>query len=149
MIFNVCLTSQRQVSPWGMKKEQRVMKTNLWLFSVTAACALSVMPAAQAAEWAAPASCGAEPAMPALDVSTVAKYNASVDKATEYQKAAKIYHSCVVKAASKEENAISNEARERITHVHEGSQLVQKRIAGHFAQISTVLKAGSKKFSSN
>lgn len=102
---------------------------------------------AQAASggWSA-AECGSEPVMPALDVSSVEHYNASVDKATAYQKAARAFNACVAKAANKQETAISNEARDKIAYVHEGSQAVQKHIAANFTHMTTTLKAGSSKF---
>ncbi|GCD75436.1 hypothetical protein NBRC3299_1728 [Acetobacter pasteurianus NBRC 3299] len=106
----------------------------------------SVTTPAQAADkmWAASA-CGAEPVAPSVEVSSVDKYNASVDKVSAYEKAARTYNSCVVKAAVKEETAISNEAREKIAHIHEGSSTVQKRIAGNFTKLTTALKAGGAK----
>lgn len=100
---------------------------------------------AAATGWTA-AACGAEPTMPSLDVSSVEHYNASVDKATTYEKAARAYNSCVAKTANKEETAISNEAREKIAHIHEGSAAVQKHIAANFTRMTAVLKAGSAKF---
>lgn len=110
-------------------------------------CAVVSAPVAHAAGggWSAPV-CGAEPTMPSLDVASVEHYNASVDKATAYQKAARAYNSCVSHAANKEETAISNEAREKIAYVHEGSQAVQKRIAANFTHMSATLKAGNAKF---
>ena len=106
----------------------------------------SVAIPAQAAEkmWTASA-CGAEPVAPSVEVSSVDKYNASVDKVSAYEKAARTYNSCVAKAAVKEETAISNEAREKIAHIHEGSSTVQKRIAGNFTKLTTALKAGGAK----
>ncbi|MBS1015363.1 hypothetical protein [Acetobacter persici] len=95
--------------------------------------------------WGAPA-CGAEPAAPAVDVSSVERYNASVDKVTAYEKVARAYNTCVARAANKEETAISNEAREKIAHIHEGSSVVQKRIAGNFVHLTASLKAASAKF---
>ncbi|MGV4876165.1 hypothetical protein [Acetobacter indonesiensis] len=100
---------------------------------------------AAATGWSA-AACGAEPTMPSLDVSSVEHYNASVDKATTYEKAARAYNSCVAKTANKEETAISNDAREKIAHIHEGSAAVQKHIAANFTRMTAALKAGSAKF---
>lgn len=101
--------------------------------------------AASAGGWGAPA-CGAEPAAPSVDVSSVEHYNASVDKVTAYEKAARAYNTCVARTANKEETAISNEAREKIAHIHEGSSAVQKRIAGNFVHLTASLKAASAKF---
>lgn len=102
---------------------------------------------AQAATTAWTASaCGAEPTMPSMDVSSVEHYNASVDKATAYEKAARAYNSCVARTANKEETAISNDAREKIAHIHEGSAAVQKRIAANFSRMTATLKTGSSKF---
>lgn len=92
-----------------------------------------------------PASCGTEPAAPVVDVSSVEKYNASVDKVSAYEKAARTYNACVSKTAVKEETAISNEAREKIAYIHEGSTAVQQRIGANFTQLTTALKAGGAK----
>ncbi len=89
-----------------------------------------------------PAACGAEPAAPVVDVSSVEKYNASVDKVSAYEKAARAYNACVSKTALKEETAISNDARDQIAYVHEGSTAVQQRIGANFTQLTTALKAG-------
>lgn len=102
--------------------------------------------AGAAGAWAAPAACGAEPAAPSVDVSSVEHYNASVDKVTAYEKAARAYNTCVARSANKEETAISNEAREKIAHIHEGSATVQKRIAANFVHLTASLKAASAKF---
>ena len=92
-----------------------------------------------------PASCGTEPAAPVVDVSSVEKYNASVDKVSAYEKAARTYNACVSKTAVKEETAISNEAREKIAYIHEGSAAVQQRIGASFTQLTTALKVGGAK----
>mgnify|MGYP003362541075 FL=1 len=89
-----------------------------------------------------PAACGAEPDAPAVDVSSVEKYNASVDKVSAYEKAARAYNACVSKTAVKEETAISNEARDKIAYIHDGSTAVQQRIGANFTQLTTALKAG-------
>lgn len=116
----------------------------------TVLAAVAVLPVGAKAAYAAgswsAADCGTEPAMPTLDVSTVEHYNASVDKATAYQKAARAYNTCVAKTANKQETAISNEAKEKIAYVHEGSAAVQKHIAANFAHMTAALKAGSSKF---
>lgn len=107
----------------------------------------SVVAHAASGGWSA-AECGAEPAMPPLDVSSVEHYNASVDKATAYQKVARAYNTCVAKAANKQETAISNEAKDKIAYVHDGSLAVQKHIAANFSHMTATLKAGSAKFAS-
>ncbi|OUI85809.1 hypothetical protein [Acetobacter tropicalis] len=120
-------------------------------FLVCGAALMAALPVvsgqAQAATTAWTASaCGAEPTMPSMDVSSVEHYNASVDKATTYEKAARAYNGCVARTANKEETAISNEAREKIAHIHEGSAAVQKRIATNFSRMTASLRAGSSKF---
>lgn len=119
----------------------------LVLGGLLAGSAVADSGAAQAASgaWGAPV-CGAEPAAPSVDVSSVERYNASVDKVTAYEKAARTYNTCVARAANKEETAISAEAREKIAHIHEGSSAVQKRIAGNFVHLTTALKTASTKF---
>ena len=95
-------------------------------------------------EWVA-TGCGDEPRIPKIDMSTVQRYNISVDKVGAYEKAARVYNSCVSKAALKEETEISNEARAKIAYVHEGSAIVQKRISDNFLKLTTALKiAGAK-----
>ena len=89
--------------------------------------------------------CGEEPKPPKIDVSTVQHYNMSVDKVSAYEKAARIYNECVSKAAMKEETKISNEARSKITYVHDGSAAVQKRISDNFVKLTTALKVGGAK----
>ncbi|MFT8418225.1 MAG: hypothetical protein ABF636_05240 [Acetobacter sp.] len=101
---------------------------------------------AHAAERAwVPAVCGVEPVAPTVDVSSVEKYNASVDKVSAYEKAARTYNACVSKVALKDETAISNEARDKIAYIHEGSTAVQQRIGANFTQLTTALKAGGAK----
>ena len=89
--------------------------------------------------------CGEEPKPPKIDVSTVQHYNMSVDKVSAYEKAARIYNECVSKAAMKEETKISNEARSKITYVHDGSAAVQKRISENFVKLTAALKVGGAK----
>ena len=47
-------------------------------------------------EWVA-TGCGGEPRIPKIDMSTVQRYNISVDKVGAYEKAARVYNSCVSK----------------------------------------------------
>jgi hypothetical protein len=101
-------------------------------------------PAAAGAGWAAQ-GCGREPAVPAVEGGSVERYNASVDRVTEYDKAARAYNACVAKEATAEETAASEEARRRIAVVHAGSSAVRERIAANFTALSVQLKqAGSK-----
>ncbi|GBQ90049.1 hypothetical protein AA13595_2800 [Gluconacetobacter johannae DSM 13595] len=104
--------------------------------------------AARAAEagWSAPA-CGREPVAPTVDSSTVARYNASIDSVTAYEKAARTYNGCVAAAASREESAISAEARTRIGRVHDASVGVHRRIADNFSRLTAQLKAGAARYS--
>lgn len=95
-------------------------------------------------EWIA-TGCGDEPRIPKVDMSTVQRYNISVDKVGAYEKAARVYNSCVSKAALKEETEISNEARAKIAYVHEGSAAVQKRISSVFEELTADLKEGGAK----
>lgn len=91
-------------------------------------------------------SCGAEPQAPSIDTSSVDRYNASIDRASAYEKAARTYNSCVAREANKQETAASEEARAKIAHIHEGSVAVQGRIAANFTRITTQLKAAGAKF---
>lgn len=101
---------------------------------------------AQAGEaaWTAP-KCGAEPQAPAVKAGTVAQYNESVDRVTAYEKAARVYNSCVAAQANREETAISQDASARIAHVHAGSAAVQSHIAASFQTLSANLAAAGRK----
>ncbi|MBV1836480.1 hypothetical protein [Acetobacter estunensis] len=109
--------------------------------------ALAAAPVAAHAEgvWSAQ-GCGSEPSMPSLDVSSVERYNASIDKATTYEKAARTYNACVSREATKQQTAISNEAKVKMGHIQEGSSAVQKRIGANFTKIASQLKAADAKF---
>jgi len=104
--------------------------------------------AAWAQGWTA-AACGAEPQAPRADVSSVAAYNASVDKISAYQKAARTYDACMGAAASKEETAISEDARARIAHIHDAVVASHGRIAANFTAQNGVLQAASRKFAAH
>lgn len=93
------------------------------------------------------AHCGNEPDAPALPVGDAEHYNASVDRFKAYEAAARVYNKCVSAAASKEEAAISDEARDRIAKIHAQSVAVQKRIAANFTKGTATLKAGAQKLS--
>ena len=90
-----------------------------------------------------PSQCGREPAAPAVDTSTVDRYNASVDRVTIYEKLARSYNACVSKSASAQQTAISNDARTRIDAIQAVSGGVQKRIATNFTALTTALRAGA------
>ncbi|ACI52833.1 conserved hypothetical protein [Gluconacetobacter diazotrophicus PA1 5] len=109
---------------------------------------VGMVAAARAADapWSAPAACGQEPRPPVVDYTTAAHYNASVDAVTAYEKAARLYNGCVASAAGREEGAISAEARARMDRVHQGSLVVQQRIAGNFTRLSTELRDGAAHF---
>ncbi|MBO1327670.1 hypothetical protein OQ496_04165 [Acetobacter suratthaniensis] len=120
-------------------------KKTALLAGVVLACGWSqnVTPVRAAGHVWTPQNCGEEPAAPAVDVSSVERYNASVDKVSAYQKEARAYNSCVVRSALHEETAISEDAKDRITFVHDSSAAVQKRIAANFEKLTATLKAGS------
>ena len=126
--------------------EDGIMKRKTALLAgMVLACGwgLGVVPVQAAGRAWAPQNCGSEPVAPAVDVSTVERYNASVDKVTAYQKEARAYNSCVVRSAMHEETAISEDAKERIAFVHDSSTAVQKRIAANFEKLTATLKAGN------
>lgn len=89
--------------------------------------------------------CGQEPSAPSVVASDTAHYNASVDKFQAYEKEARTYNGCVAAQAQKEEQAISEDARDRIAKVHAVSTAVQQRIAANFSHISAELTAAGKK----
>lgn len=123
-----------------------MLQKGFLLASIGGLVAMVACAPAHAAErvWV-PSACGAEPDAPVVDVSTVEKYNASVDKVSAYEKAARTYNACVSKTAVKEETAISNDARDKIAYIHDGSTTVQQRIGANFTQLTTALKAGGAK----
>ena len=126
--------------------EDGIMKRKTALLAgMVLACGwgLGAVPVQAAGRAWAPQNCGSEPAAPAVDVSSVERYNASVDKVTAYQKEARAYNSCVVRSAMHEETAISEDAKERIAFVHDSSTAVQKRIAANFEKLTATLKAGN------
>ncbi|NHO31759.1 hypothetical protein [Acetobacter fallax] len=122
------------------------MKTRLSL-CITAMMTLAGASVARAeSPWTA-SGCGTEPSAPSLDVSSVDKYNSSVDRAAAYEKAARVYNACVAKEANRQETIASNEARDKIGHIHDGSTDVQKRIAANFTKMTATLKTAGAKFS--
>lgn len=120
-------------------------------FSLTRGVALALVLAAaplSARAYADPtARCGQEPDAPVITGGDTAHYNASVDRFSAYEKAARAYNACVSAQASKEETAISEDARARIAKVHATSVAVQQRIAANFAKLSALLTAASHKLS--
>ncbi len=98
--------------------------------------------AASGAGWSA-AQCGREPAAPAVDTTTIDRYNASIDRVAAYERAARGYNACVARAATTEQTAISNEARTRIDAIQAVSAGLQKRIAANFGALTAALRAGA------
>ena len=94
--------------------------------------------------WSA-ANCGHEPAPPSVDSGSVDRYNASIDRVSAYDKAARLYSACVTKQAVAEQTAISNDARTRMAAVNNAAASVQRRIAGNFNALSAQLKAAQQK----
>ncbi|WP_026396428.1 hypothetical protein [Acetobacter nitrogenifigens] len=107
---------------------------------------LAVSNAARADDAWTASGCGSEPSAPSVDGSSVDRYNASIDRVSAYEKAARTYNSCVSKQANHDETVVSNEARDKIAHIHEGSVAVQKRIAANFTKMTAQLKAAGGKF---
>lgn len=87
--------------------------------------------------------CGSEPMPPSVDVSTVDKYNASVDAVTHYENTARDYNSCVSRKGVADETAISNDARKKMNFVHAGSSAVQQRISKNFVDLTNALQQGN------
>ncbi len=100
--------------------------------------------AAVGAGWGA-AQCGREPAAPAVDTTTIDRYNASIDRVAAYERAARSYNACVARTATTEQTAISNEARTRIDAIQAVSAGVQKRIAANFGALTAALRAGASR----
>ncbi len=101
-------------------------------------------PACSAQGWS-PSGCGREPAPPVVSSASVDRYNASIDRVGAYDDAARAYSACVSRQALAEQNAISNEARSRMSAVNAVALTVQKRIAGNFGALSAQLKASGQK----
>lgn len=119
----------------------RIVRTLL-----TASLILSGLTAASA--FADPrAKCGQEPTAPTVNASDTAHYNASVDRFQAYEKEARAYNSCVATQAQKEEQAISDEAKDRIAKVHAFSTSVQQKISANFSRLAADLTSGGKKLS--
>lgn len=97
-----------------------------------------------AAAWNA-RSCGREPQPPAVDGSSVARYNDSIDRVGAYQKAARGFSACVNQQASLDQTAISNDARARMGAINTAASAVQRRIAGNFVALSAQLRASGQK----
>nr|WP_321983065.1 hypothetical protein [uncultured Lichenicoccus sp.] len=101
-------------------------------------------PSRAATGWTA-SGCGHEPAPPVVESASVEKYNASIDRVSAYDRAARAYSACVNRQAGSEQTAISNDARARMGVINAGAASVQKRIAGNFAALSAQLhNAGQK-----
>jgi hypothetical protein len=94
--------------------------------------------------WSAPA-CGREPAPPAVESGSVDRYNASIDSARAYDRAARAYSDCVSRHAVADQSAISQDARLRMASINAVATSVQKRIAGNFSALSAQLRAAGQK----
>jgi len=112
----------------------------------TLACLLLTGGPAFAAQggWSAP-NCGREPSPPVVESGSVDRYNASIDRVSAYDKAARSFSACVTKQAVAEQTAISNEARVRMAAINGVATSVQKRIAGNFGALSAQLTAAGQK----
>lgn len=99
--------------------------------------------AAQAG-WGAP-NCGHEPGPPAVEAGSVDRYNASIDRVSAYDKAARAYSACVSRQAIADQSAISNDARNRMAVINGAATAVQRRIASNFGALSAQLKAAGQK----
>ena len=109
-----------------------------------ALCGSGIAAPAAAAGWSAP-NCGHEPAPPVVESGSVDRYNASIDRVSAYDKAARAYSECVSRQAVAEQSAISNDARARMAVINNAANAVQKRIAGNFGALSAQLKAAGQK----
>ena len=59
-----------------------------------------------------PSNCGAEPAVPVIDQSSVDAYNQSVKKINDWQQKANAYNGCLIKEANADNTLISNSAND-------------------------------------
>ncbi|MCT6880715.1 MAG: hypothetical protein M3Z67_09595 [Commensalibacter sp.] len=90
-------------------------------------------------------NCGGEPKAPAINVSSVENYNASVDRFKAYEKAARTYYACVVKQSNQKQAVISQKAKSEMEVYQKVSVEVHNRISGNFNKIDTELKTAAKK----
>ena len=102
---------------------------------------------ASAASGWSPSGCGHEPYPPAVQGGSVDRYNASIDRVSAYDKAARAYSACVSREALAQQTAISNDARARMGAVNAVAAAVQKRIGGNFTALSAQLRSAGQKLS--
>ena len=117
--------------------------------SAWAGCILCVVVSAGPALAAQPgwsaSNCGHEPGPPVVEAGSVDRYNASIDRVSAYDKAARAYSTCVSRQAVAEQSAISNDARSRMAVINNAATMVQKRIASNFGALSAQLRAAGQK----
>lgn len=99
--------------------------------------------AAFAQDWAT--SCGHEPKAPAINVSNVTNYNASVEQFTAYNKSARIYYACISKQTHAKQLTISQKAKTDMELIQKVSTDVRMHIAANLTKMQAELKAGGKK----
>ncbi len=58
----------------------------------------------------APSSCGAEPVVPTIDMSSEKAFNASLNAEEDYEKKNTDYENCVIKEANTDQNAVASAA---------------------------------------
>ncbi|MCQ8241314.1 hypothetical protein [Rhizosaccharibacter radicis] len=137
-----------------MNNRRIILSAVLSICSVTTAIAAPVShgrrgsPAATASGpttgWTA-SHCGQEPAPPRVEGGTVERYNASVDRVSAYDQAARSFNSCVSREAVAQQTAASEDARNRIAAIQAGSGAVRNRIAANFQSLSAQLKQANEK----
>ena len=115
-----------------------------WSACVACVCLWGGPVLAAQAGWSAP-GCGHEPGPPAVEAGSVDRYNASIDRVSAYDKAARAYTACVSRQAVADQSAISNDARSRMAVINGAATAVQKRIAANFGALSAQLRAAGQK----
>ncbi|WP_203413057.1 hypothetical protein [Entomobacter blattae] len=93
----------------------------------------SAFGASAQAAWA-PTQCGKEPEKPTLDVASVERYNASTEKFTAYEKAARSYYACALK-----------EARQETAPIMNGMKTIHNRMTENLNGLNAKLQAAHKK----
>jgi len=72
-----------------------------------------------------PANCSTEPAVPAIDQSSVDAYNQSVKAINEWQQKATAYNSCLIKEANTDNAIIANAANDEQARLRAAIEKIQ------------------------
>ncbi len=102
--------------------------------------------AAEEAGWS-PKACGEQPAKPTLDLNSRASYNKSVDEVNQYETKAKAWNACVQKEAAGDMNAVSVDAKTRMTTISRSASSMQTELWSGFGAYASEFKGAQDKLS--